>query len=198
MTAKEVAGLAERRIRQIQTLPEHPRRAALANLRRGIGRSPGELPELWGSFLQEMPPEFFAQSGTPTAAEWAVYLALTLFALHQQSQDKPMCAQGAGIGQAVRRLAAGQREDPQESGAFKRFSALITSDSIEEVSHHLRGLVQLLRSEGLPLDYPQLAFDLFELQFPDSAPRVKLRWGQDYFYQPHETQGVQEKEDSHE
>ncbi len=198
MTAKEVAGLAERRIRQIQALPEHPRRAALANLRRGIGRSPGELPELWGSFLQEMPTEFFAQRGSPTAAEWAVYLALTLFALHQQSQDKPMCAQGAGIGQAVRRLAAGQREDPQESGAFKRFSALITSDSMEEVSHHLRGLIQLLRSEGLPLDYPQLAFDLFELQFPDSAPRVKLRWGQDYFYQPHETQEVQEKEDSHE
>lgn len=39
MTAKQVAGLAERRIRQIQALPEHPRRAALANLRRGVGRA---------------------------------------------------------------------------------------------------------------------------------------------------------------
>ena len=77
MTAKQVAGLAERRIRQIQALPEHPRRAALANLRRGVGRAPGELPELWGSFLQEMPPEFFTQSGSATAAEWAVYLART-------------------------------------------------------------------------------------------------------------------------
>lgn len=198
MTAKQVAGLAERRIRQIQALPEHPRRAALANLRRGVGRAPGELPELWGSFLQEMPPEFFTQSGSATAAEWAVYLALTLFALHQQSQEKPMCAQGAGIGQAVRRLSNRQKEDPQESGAFKRFSALVTSNSIEEVSQHLRGLIQLLRSEGLPLDYPKLAFDLFELQFPDSAPRVKLRWGQDYFCQPQETQDGQEKEDSHE
>ena len=62
MIAKQIAGLVERRIRQIQGLPEHPRRAALANLRRGIGRAPGELPELWGSFLQEMPPEFFSRS----------------------------------------------------------------------------------------------------------------------------------------
>ena len=71
MIAKQIAGLVERRIRQIQGLPEHPRRAALANLRRGIGRAPGELPELWGSFLQEMPPEFFSRNGNPTAAEWA-------------------------------------------------------------------------------------------------------------------------------
>ena len=109
-----------------------------------------------------------------------------------------MCADGAGIGQAVHQLSNKQKEDPQESGAFKRFSALITSDTIEEVSHHLRGLIQLLKREGLPLDYPQLAFDLFELQFPDSAPRVKLRWGQDYYHQSNETQEDQEKEDSHE
>ena len=31
--------------------------AELANLRRGVGKVPGELPELWGSFLQEMPDE---------------------------------------------------------------------------------------------------------------------------------------------
>ncbi len=198
MMAKQVAGIVERHIQRIQGLPEHPRRAALANLRCGVGRIPGELPELWGSFLQEMPPDFFSRNGDPTAAEWAVYLALTLFALHQQGQDQSMCADGAGIGKAVRQLATRQREDPQESGAFKRFSALLTSDSMEEVSHHLRGLIQLLRRENLPLDYPQLAFDLFELQFPDSAPQVKLRWGQDYFYQSNETQEAQEKEDSHE
>ena len=65
MIAKQIDGLVERRIRQIQGLPEHPRRAALANLRRGIGRAPGELPELWGSFLQEMPRSFSAAMATP-------------------------------------------------------------------------------------------------------------------------------------
>lgn len=194
MIAQQVYGITERRIRRIWKMPEHPRRAALAELRRGIGRAPGELPKLWESFLQDMPPELFGRSREPTAAEWAVYLALTLFALHQQSQEGSVCAAGAGIGKAVRRLANRQKEDPQESSAFRRFSALITADSMEEISYHLRGLVQLLRREGLPLDYPQLAFDLFELQFPDSAPRVKLRWGREYFYRSEETTDEQEKE----
>lgn len=199
MMAQQISDFVGCQIRQIQAMPEHPRRAVLANFRRGVNRAPGDLPELWGTFLQEMPPEFFSRKGIATAAQWAIYSALTLFALHQQSQQKPMCVNGAGIGQAVRQLSDIQKpEDPQESGVFKRFSALITSDSREEASYHLRGLIQLLRQKELPLDYPRLALDLFELQFPDSASHVKLRWGQDYFYQSQEKQEEKKEEDFNE
>ena len=34
------------RLFRLQHLPEHRQKAALANLRRGVGRVPGELPEL--------------------------------------------------------------------------------------------------------------------------------------------------------
>ena len=78
------------RLRWLQTLPEHPRKAQLADLRRGVGRTPGELPELWGAFLQDMPEELQSATGNPTYAEWAIYLALTLYALHQQGQTSPM------------------------------------------------------------------------------------------------------------
>lgn len=54
-------------------------KARLANLRRGVGKLPGELPELWGSFLDGMPEELLSRNGEPTYAEWAVYLTLTLF-----------------------------------------------------------------------------------------------------------------------
>ena len=195
MIVQQVFDTVSRQIARLQKMPDHPRKAALAELRRGVGHVPGELPELWGSFLQEMPPDFFSQSGEPTAAEWAVYLALTLFALHQQGQEKPMWAPKIGLGKAVRRLSDKKGEEPEESGAYRRFCALITAGSMEEVSHHLRGLIQLLRSESLPLDYPQLAQDLFLLQFADSAPRVKLRWGQDYFSQLKDSIDELEKED---
>ena len=36
-------------------LPKPQRRARLAELRRGVGHQPGDLPALWGSFLQELP-----------------------------------------------------------------------------------------------------------------------------------------------
>ena len=195
MKAQQVASTVTGQINRLQRLPEHPRKAALANLRRGVGRLPGELPELWGSFLQDMPQEFFSRSGEPTAAEWAVYLALTLYAMHQQGHETPMCIPGEGLGRAVRRLSDRKGEDPQDSGAYRRFCALITAGSMEELSHHLRGLIQLLSSEGLALDYPQLALDLYLLQLTDSASRVKLRWGQEYFYQPKDDAEELERKD---
>ena len=45
----------------------------------------------------------------------------------------------------------------------------------------LCGLIQLLRSEDIPLDYVELAGDLYEFQTPDGAARVRLRWGQDFY-----------------
>ena len=37
------------------SLPKPQRRARLAELRRGVGHQPGDLPALWGSFLQDLP-----------------------------------------------------------------------------------------------------------------------------------------------
>ena len=62
-------------------------RANLARLRRGIGKNPGELPELWDITLEGMPENLYSNNGMPTKAEWAVYNSLTLFALHQQGKD---------------------------------------------------------------------------------------------------------------
>jgi len=50
-----------------------------------------------------------------------------------------------------------------------------------ECVHHLRGLVQLLRAEGIPLDYPELAYDLYRYQTLDGTQQVRLLWGQDFY-----------------
>ncbi len=171
------------RLHWLQNLPEHPRKAQLADLRRGVSRAPGDLPELWGAFLQGMPEELQSKNGAPTAAEWAIYLALTLYALHQQGQAAPMHKQGAGLGKAARRLVP-PGQDPGESSIQKRFNALATATQMPELSHHLRGMVQLLRAGGIPLDYVQLAADLYDWNFPAAAVRVRLRWGQEFYADP--------------
>ena len=58
----------------------------LAELRRGIGKKPGELPQLWGYFLESMPENFYGDK-EPSRAEWAIYTVLTLYALHQQGKS---------------------------------------------------------------------------------------------------------------
>ena len=195
MKTQDVKLYAAQQLHRLQALPDNQRRAELAKLRRGIGHAPGELPELWGSFLLGMPESFQGRSA-PSAAEWAVYLALTLYAMHQQGNDRLMNCPGNTLGRAVRQLAernsAGQ--DWTEASVLRRFNALATADSMPEVSHHLRGMIQLLRREGIPLDYPQLAEDLYQYQFVDGAPNVRLRWGRDLYASPTEKTKENEKE----
>ena len=178
MKTNEVKACVTRQLRRLQVLPEPQRRAELAELRRGVGRQPGDLPALWGALLADMPEQLQGSNG-PSKAEWAVYTALTLFALHQQgeagvSMNQPGRTLGGAVWQLAEKTAAGQ--DWTESSVLRRFNALATADSMPEVSHHLRGMIQLLRREGIPLDYPQLAEDLYQYQFVDGAPNVRLRW----------------------
>jgi len=204
MKTNEVKACVTRQLRRLQVLPEPQRRAELAELRRGVGRQPGDLPALWGALLADMPEQLQGSNG-PSKAEWAVYTALTLFALHQQGEaGVSMNQPGRTLGGAVRQLAektsAGQ--DWTESSVLRRFNALVTAEEITEISHHLRGMIQLLsaaKDGGIPLDYPQLAADLYELQCADpryaqTPANVRLRWGQDLYRDPKPAPDEKEKE----
>ena len=153
-------------------------RAALAELRRGIGHAPGDLPELWGLFLSGLPEDMLSTGGDPTREEWAVYLSMTMFALHQQGKDAPMHRTGESIGAAAAELI--ESKDDMER-VWRRFSTVVSRSDISGIAYHLRSFIQLLKASGVSLDYESLAADLYLLQHPESASRVKLRWGQDFF-----------------
>lgn len=155
-------------------------RAAMAHLRRGVGHVPGELPALWGSFLAGLPEELRSTSGEPSRAEWAIYTALTLYALHQQGKADSVQAEDVSLGKAALRLAGGSEDDRQR--IWRRLNLVAQADDMPELSYRLRQLVTLLKAGGVGLDYALLAADLFEYQFEASANRVRLRWGQDFFH----------------
>ena len=154
-------------------------KASLANLRRGVGKHPGSVPNLWDLTLDGLPEEFLSKTGAPTDGEWAVHIALSLFALHQQGKDikaKCMHKQGEPFGRAVRKLAVDEEDLPR---VVRRFNVVVTSDGMMETSHHLRGLIQLLKASDIPLDYTDLAQDLF--WFAKNRDNVRLKWGQDFY-----------------
>lgn len=182
MSAKdEIKRFVKSKIRQICQGNDGRTSAVLANLRRGIGRAPGEMPVLWGIILDDMPEEMLSRTGEPSRAEWACYTALTLFALHQQGHDCQsdcMSQEGRTLGSAVRSLA---KNDDELEAVRRRFNVAATSSDMTELAQHLRSVVQLLRSSGIALDYPALAADLFDYQFDDRISAVRLRWGQDFY-----------------
>lgn len=167
-------------------------RAAMAHLRRGIGSKPGEQPMLWGSFLAGMPEELYSPSGEPSRAEWAVYTALTLYALHQQGRGDSVQAEGVSLGSAALRLAGNSEEERER--VWRRLNLVAQADDMQEMSYRLRQMVTLLKAGGVGLDYALLAADLFDYQFDSAANRVRLRWGQDFFRMNKNDEEVNENE----
>jgi CRISPR system Cascade subunit CasB len=180
-----VSEYVEKKIKALKKQRESAVRAALAKLRRGIGKPPWSIPELWGLVFSDISIEIDGKSKEFTAAEKAIYAAMTLYALHQQGKDVkqfPMSEKGASFGAVIRRLAIARDGEQWDEGPVRRrFIQAATSDGVEEFAVHLRGLVQLLRAEGIPLDYPKLAEDLYWFHFPASRDRASRSWGLEFY-----------------
>ena len=156
-------------------------KARLARLRRGAGKAPGEIPELWGEFLNGTPEEMYGRYGEPSRAEWAVYLALTMYALHQQGNSESIHSEGMTLGKAAAKLMTENSDDERER-VLRRFGPIVTAKDMYELSHHLRCLIQLLASKGISLDYVQLADDIYQFQFDSERKKIQLKWGRDFYY----------------
>jgi CRISPR system Cascade subunit CasB len=171
--------------RKIKDLTKHNDRASLAKLRRGLGKKPGHVPEVNDFILGVLSTAPPSNRYEATRTEWAAHITMTLFALHQQGKHTSMNNVKMPLGSAVRKLIF-EKGESSEKSIKRRFDAVITSGSPEEVAHHLRGIIQLLRSEGMPISYPRLAEDLYWFQFPEYRDGVRLAWGREYYYYKNE------------
>lgn len=179
VSVKQVEAFTRKKIKKL-LLQSKENKKALAELRRGIGKAPGEIPQLWGYYLESMPEEFYGDT-EPSRAEWAVYAALTLFSLHQQGKDpqiNPMQEEGQSLGSALSCLV--QEADDRERIA-RRFNTIATASSVEGLFHYMKSAIQMLREKNIGLDYAKLAGDIYCFQFPQMISNVRLRWGQDFY-----------------
>lgn len=194
---KEVERYVDRQIRRLQTgllsQGSSYARAQLAQLRRGLTLEPGDSPETWDIEFSGLPEALQGKGdSSPTAGEWAVHLALALYATHQQSQQHEMYRKtdaGSqelyGLGHSVKRLAIinnanNQGEQLAQGEMPRRFKALATAESIEELAHYARQLITQLRAEGIPLDYASFAGQVFDYQNPYQRNRVRLEWAREF------------------
>ncbi|WP_228992002.1 type I-E CRISPR-associated protein Cse2/CasB [Streptomyces sp. DH8] len=150
--------------------------AALARLRRGAGKDTATIPDLWGLLDTEL---LHTTPGTrPDEAEAAVFTAMTLYALHQQSRSTAMhCTGGDELGAAVRRLMPpGEIDEPVR----KRFVRAGSAPTLTVLAARLREITLLLRGEDLSLDYALLAEQLYAWQLPGGRDRVRRSWGRSF------------------
>ena len=125
----------------------------LAILRHVANRSIGDSPETWDVLYDESFPESLIGMGqNPTRGEQAAFLTLTLYAVHQQSKRHGVHvktekgSRPRTLGTAVREFATATGTELFDSSLYRRFTAMVQSQTIEGVAHHLRSLIKLFRT----------------------------------------------------
>jgi len=168
---------AEKFAEYLESLYERDDRAALASLRRGLGRAPGEAGEMHRYVVPRV-------QGLNVWQEDAYYTVAALFALYPGRSWR-------ATGEAAKRetnLGASLGVLAQESPSVeRRFIALLNARA-EELPHHLRNIISLLKSskKEIRVDWAQLIEDINRWNRDDR--RVQRKWSRAFWSLTAETE----------
>lgn len=158
------------------TGPTSAAASAMARLRQVTPGKVDEDPRVWELIFAANDEGQVPSGPDVTRRELALHAGLALYAVHQQSQTSPMHVSGVRLGRALRRL-----ERISDDSLQRRFASLLTASTFDATNYHLRGLMTLLRREGVVLDHIALTGDLLRLLNPSTADRVRRQWGRDFY-----------------
>lgn len=157
----------------LKDLEDNEERAALADLRMGLGRPPQEAVRMYRYVIP-----WLAADATPSE-ERAYYTVASLFAYHQISWSGDSEWE-TNLGASFGRLAQKQREETGSEPASieSRFVALLNSH-YDDLPEHLRRAVALLKAKEVPVDWAQLLHDIQRWQVSGSP--VQRAWAKSFW-----------------
>ena len=144
-------------------------KAYLASLRRSVNKNVQLASGVFPVIFSNIPVKYLGKSGELTEAERSIILALQLYALHQQGKEETVNTRFSSkakkpvdnIGASLSSL----RIEDDNQAVDRRFNAMITAASFNELANHLRHLIKLLKAKtDTKVDYARLADDLFWFQ----------------------------------
>lgn len=158
----------QRFIEALGALYEQEDRAALAALRRGLSRPPGETMEMHPYVAP------FTQKLT-RKQEDAYYLIAALFGLYPgENWTSREGRLRTNLGASLRWFA---NESSSES-VERRFVALLNTHA-DDLSEHLRQTISLLKSKDIPVDWRQLLRDV--INWDDDDRFVQRNWSKAFW-----------------
>lgn len=142
-------------------------RGALAELRSGLGKEPGNMARVHKHVVPYLPEKHYDD-------RW-YYLTATLFGAFPSPSNR----EGRSLGAAFRPLVFPPKE-PKKNSMEARFVALLNAHP-DDLDDHLRHIVRLLESSKPPQPFDWFRFFEDLLQWSDPKGRVQLRWAQDLY-----------------
>lgn len=160
-------------------------KALLANLRNSISKPYSQSIDVFSILYEYIPGGFINSSKDLSFEEKAILTSLQIFAIHQQGNGQSVLidtdkddSKYKNMGFSLKVL----RVDDNVKSADRRFNTMITADTFEEFTFHLRQLVNLLKSRtDQKVNYAKLAQDLYFFQIPTTRENIKLSWAKQYY-----------------
>ena len=171
-------------------------RGNLANIRNSINRPLNNSTNLLQLLFRYLPEDFLSADGKLTNEEKAVVTTIQLYALHQQSKKDSVLLSDEdekwkNLGYSLSFL----RSEKNSVAVDRRFNTMITSSTFEELSHHMRQMIKLLKSKtDAKVNYTKLSGDLYKF-LTGYGEEVKFSWASRYYFVKNEKEeGVEENE----
>ncbi len=143
-------------------------RGALAALRRGLGRPPGTVADMYRYVVPWLPDD------APRWKKEAYYLAAALFAYHPST---------GGRGNMGDHFARARDPQGDKTAIERRFTALLAAHP-DDLGFYLRQAVSFLKSKEVPINWHQLLSDVMNWGHPDRY--VQQNWARTFWGHPDE------------
>jgi len=147
-------------IASLEKLRDAKDKAALARLRRGLGKEMG-APEMYRYVYQYL---------HECRQYRRCFLVASLFGLHWDKAKR-----GVSFGAVFREI---WKKFKESESIEKRFTNLLSADP-DDLGEHLRHAVSLAKSKGVPIDYYRLFFHIKRWDHPNRF--VQREWAKDFW-----------------
>lgn len=173
-------------LRKLDNTRENPStKAIFANIRNSINKDSSVNMDALAFVFQNIPEEFLGFNKNLNDYEKAILTAVQMYALHQQAKIESVLKLDYEEGEKRQNLGdalktARDKEDDTKA-LDRRFNAMITSSNFEELSHHLRQMIKLLKAKSdAKVDYASLADDLYWF-LKNQREGLKIKWSRSYY-----------------
>ncbi|NMD15041.1 MAG: type I-E CRISPR-associated protein Cse2/CasB [Caldisericales bacterium] len=176
-------------VESLEYLVEKSDRAGLATLRKGLGKEPGTVTEMYKYVYSRIPGQ------TNLFDEKIYFLIASLFALWHQGKQKLEKDFEGDFGKTFNQINKNSKSESIE----KRFTAIINSH-FDDLPNHLRHAVSLAKSKDVPINWSFLLEDLKWWNNDDK--RVQRKWMKSFLQEEKtelsQTEGTQKEEEQDE
>lgn len=171
-------------LRKLDNTRENPgTKAKLASIRNSINKDSTANMDAMAFVFQNIPEEFLGFNKNLNDYEKAILTAVQMYALHQQGKVDSVLKLDYVEGERRQNLgdAFHSLRGDDSKAIDRRFNAMITSSNFDELSHHLRQMIKLLKSKSdAKVDYASLADDLYWF-LKNQREGLKIKWSRSYY-----------------